>query len=83
MLQGDQIYFVDGEAHQEHVCVHIELIFIVGEGFIEKFEDATEYKESKVGFSVGDGMMVVGYGSGRLHEGLINGSGLAISDVVS
>ena len=49
---------------------------------MEEFEDTSEDKESEVVLGIGDGLMVVGDGSGGLHEGTENGCGLAITDVV-
>ncbi len=49
---------------------------------MEEFEDTAENKESEVVLGVGDCLMVVGDGSGGLHEGTEDGCGLAISDVV-
>ena len=58
------------------------MILLIGEGFIEEFEDTAKDKECEVIFCVGDGLLVVGDGGGGLEEGGEDCGGLAVSDVV-
>lgn len=58
------------------------MVFLIGNGFWEQLEDTTEYKESEVILSVGDGLVIVGDGGGGLNERLEDVCSFTVGDIL-
>ena len=83
MLQSCKVDLVYSQTQKQNIGIHIELVFFIVWGFGKELENTTKDEKGEVILSIGDGLMVVGDGCGRLHERLIDCRSFAVSDVLS